>query len=72
MPLCDQMNAVLKYSGFPRSHCFQIENTGSKLEEKHRNKTNNGIINSYLGYYHVYFLFLLTRLATERKQEEIC
>ena len=27
------MNALLKHSGFPRSRCFQIENTGSKLEE---------------------------------------
>ena len=27
------MNAVLKYIGFPRSRCFQIENTASKLEE---------------------------------------
>ena len=27
------MNAVLKHSGFSRSRCFQIENTGSKLEE---------------------------------------
>ena len=26
------MNAVLKHSGFPRSLCFHIENTGSKLE----------------------------------------
>ena len=33
IPLCDQMNAVLKHSGLPRSRCFQIENTGSKLEE---------------------------------------
>ena len=33
MPLCDQMNAVLKHSGFPSSRCFQVENTGSKLEE---------------------------------------
>ena len=32
IPLCDQMNAVLKHSGLPRSR-FQIENTGSKLEE---------------------------------------
>ena len=27
------MNAVLKHSGFPKSRCFQIENTGLKLEE---------------------------------------
>ena len=26
------MKAVLKHSGFPRSLCFHIENTGSKLE----------------------------------------
>ena len=32
IPLCDQMNAVLKHSGFPRRRCFQIENTGSQLE----------------------------------------
>ena len=31
--LCDQMYAVLKHSGFPRRRCFQIENTGSQLEE---------------------------------------
>ena len=30
------MNAVLNHSGFPRSRCFQIENTGSKLEENTR------------------------------------
>ena len=30
---CDQMNAVLKHSGFPRRRCFQIENTGSKLDD---------------------------------------
>ena len=33
IPLCDQMNAVLKHNGFSWSRCFQIENTGSKLEE---------------------------------------
>ena len=33
IPLYDQMIAVLKHSGFPRSCCFQIENTDSKLEE---------------------------------------
>ena len=27
------MIAVLKHSRFPRSSCFQTENTGSKLEE---------------------------------------
>ena len=27
------MMAVLKRSGFPRSRCFQIENTGSKLDK---------------------------------------
>ena len=27
------MNAVLMHSGIPRSCCFQIENTGSKIEE---------------------------------------
>ena len=33
IPLCDELNAVLKHSGFPRSRCFQIQNTGSKLRE---------------------------------------
>ena len=33
IPLCDQMNAILKLRRFPRSRCFQIGNTGSKLEE---------------------------------------
>ena len=33
IPLCNQMIVVLKHSGFPRSCCFQIENTVSKLEE---------------------------------------
>ena len=27
------MNAVLKRCALPKSRCFQIENTGSKLEE---------------------------------------
>ena len=27
------MIAVLKHNGFPKSCCFQIENTGSKLED---------------------------------------
>ena len=48
------MNAVLKHSELPRSRCFQIENTVSKLEKKRRNRLHNGIINSYLGYYHAY------------------
>ena len=33
IPLYDQMIAVLKHIGFPRFCCFQIKNTGSKLEE---------------------------------------
>ena len=66
------MNAVLKHNGFPGSRCFQIENTGSKLKE------NTGISQitelSIVNWTIVIctFLFLLTRLATERKQEEIC
>ena len=32
-PLCNQMNAVLKHIGLPRSRCFQVENTDSKLGE---------------------------------------
>ena len=27
------MNAVLEHSGITRNRCFQIDNTGSKLEE---------------------------------------
>ena len=66
------MNTVLKHSGFPRSRCFQIENTGSKLDE------NTGIIQitelSIVSWAIIMctFLFLLIRFATERKQEEIC
>ena len=33
IPLCDQLDAVLKRSAMPRSLCYQIENTGSRLEE---------------------------------------
>ena len=36
IPLCDQINAVLKHIGFSRSRCVQIENTGSKPEETTR------------------------------------
>ena len=32
IPLYDQMNVVQKHSALPRSPCFQVENTGSKLE----------------------------------------
>ena len=33
IPLYEQLIAVLKYSGLPRSRCSQTENTVSKLEE---------------------------------------
>ena len=70
--LCDQINAVLKHSGLPRSRCLQIENTDSKLEEKTgiSQITELSIVNWAIMM--CTFLFLLTRLATERKQEEIC
>ena len=67
-----RMNAVLKPRRLPRSRYFQVENTGSKLGE------NVGITLimelSIVNCTIVMFTFwiLLTRLATERKQEEIC
>ena len=45
IPLHDQIIAVLKDNGLPRSGCFQIENTGSKREEN-VGIIHNGVINS--------------------------
>ena len=72
IPSCDQMIAVLTHSGFPWSRCFQIEKTGSKLEENLgiSQRTELSIINWAI--LMCTFLFLLTRLVTERKQEEFC
>ena len=54
------------------SRCFQIKNTGSKLEENIgiSQTTELSIVNWAIVM--CTFSFFLTRLATERKQEEIC
>ena len=69
--MCDEMNVVLKHSGFAKSRCFQVENTGSKLEENTgiRQITELSVINWAIIICKL--LFLPTRLAKERKQEEI-
>ena len=71
-PLYDQMIAVRRHSGIPGSRCFQMENTGSKLEENIGISQITELSVVDWGYYHVYFLFLLAHLAADCKQEEIC
>ena len=59
--MCDEMNAVLKHSGFARSLCFQVKNTGSKLEENTgiRQITELSIVNWAIMMY-TFFIFAHT------------
>lgn len=66
------MNAVLKRCALPKSRCFQIENTGSKLEENIgiSQITEVSIVNWAIITRN--FSILLAHLAMDCKQKIIC
>ena len=66
--------AVLKHSGFPRSRCFQIENSGSKLEENIGMNQITEFFKISFVYYHVHFFdfcsHVWSRNANKKKSAE--
>jgi len=66
------MNAILKQTGLPRSRCFQIEYTSSKLEE---NVGTSQIVEVSIVNWAIItrnFSILLAHLAMDCKQKIIC